>query len=84
MQRGRAFDNLGDFQQALDDYESALQLAERNGDQGAAWQALVAIALLWSSRDYRRAEEYCHRALRVAQAIEEPRLIGHSLNRLGN
>jgi len=84
MQRGRAFDNLGEFQQALDDYETALQAAERGGNQAATWQTLIAIALLWAARDYHRAENYCKRALQLAQSIEDPKLIGHSLNRLGN
>jgi DNA-binding NarL/FixJ family response regulator len=84
MQRGKAFDYLGEFQPALNDYESALNVAEGDSDQEAVWQTLIAIALLWASHDYRRTEEYCYRALQVAQAIEEPRLIGHSLNRLGN
>lgn len=84
MQRGNAFDNLGEFQAALDDYETALDIAESCGEQEAAWQLLIAIALLWSARDYRQAEDYCQRALKMAQELEEPRLIGHSLNRLGN
>jgi DNA-binding NarL/FixJ family response regulator len=84
MQRGKALDDLGEFQRALDDYETALQLAEDDGNQSAIWQTLIALALLWASRDYRRAGEFCQRALQLAQSIEEPRLIGHSLNRLGN
>jgi DNA-binding CsgD family transcriptional regulator/Flp pilus assembly protein TadD len=81
MQRGKAYDSLGEFQQALDDYELALQAS---GDQTATWQTLIAIALLWSARDYHQAEAYCKRAMDLAQSMQEPKLIGHSLNRLGN
>ena len=84
MQRGKAYDNLGEFQSALDDYESALHVADDSGEQAAEWQALIAIALLWSARDYQRAEVYCTRALELAQSIGDPKLIGHSLNRIGN
>ena len=84
MQRGKAYDRLGDFQSARDDYEVALQAAARNDDRVAEWQTLIAIAMLWSARDYRHTETYCERALQLAQAMDEPALIGHSLNRLGN
>ncbi len=84
MQRGKAYDNLGEFQSALNDYESALHVAEDSGEQAAEWQALMALALLWAARDYHQAEAYCARALALAQSIGDPKLIGHSLNRIGN
>ena len=84
MQRGGAYDSLGEFHLALQDYEAALQVAKDTGDQKAEWQTLMAVALLWSSRDYQRAGDYCNRALQLAQSMEEPAMIGHSLNRLGN
>lgn len=84
MQRGEARDNLGEFQPALDDYESALRVAVAAGDRVAEWETLITIALLWAARDYHVTETYCRRALQLAQSIEDPRLIGHSLNRLGN
>jgi DNA-binding CsgD family transcriptional regulator/energy-coupling factor transporter ATP-binding protein EcfA2 len=84
MQRGKAYDDLGEFQSALNDYESALHATEDSGDPATEWQALIAMALLWSARDYHRAEAYCLRALALAQSIGDPKLVGHSLNRIGN
>ena len=34
MQRGKAYDDLGEFQSALNDYESALHAAEDSGEPG--------------------------------------------------
>ncbi len=84
LMRGAAYDILGEFQSALDDYESALKLAEQYGDHSTIWNTLIAVALLWASRDYNQVRVYCERALKVAEAIKDSRLIGHSLNRLGN
>jgi DNA-binding CsgD family transcriptional regulator/energy-coupling factor transporter ATP-binding protein EcfA2 len=84
MQRGKAYDDLAEFQSALDDYESALHAAEDGGEPVPEWEALIAMALLWSARDYHGAEAYCTRALALAQSIGDPKLIGHSLNRIGN
>lgn len=84
MQRGRAYDDLGEFRPALDDYQAALDIAERNDDPHAVWEMLIAIALLWAARDYAQTEAYCRRAYAVAKTMDEPRLVGHSLNRLGN
>ena len=84
MQRGKAYDSLAEFEQAISDYETALDLAERGDDPDAEWQTLIALALLWSSRDYPRAGEYCKRALAIAERMEDPKRVGHSLNRMGN
>ncbi|MFN2203176.1 MAG: helix-turn-helix transcriptional regulator [Caldilineaceae bacterium] len=84
MQRGRAYESVGELQPALQDYASALLEAERTGNQEQLWQSHMALALYWFALDYGRAEEHCRRALTVAQELEDARLIGHSLNRLGN
>jgi DNA-binding NarL/FixJ family response regulator len=83
-QRGRAFDILGEFDRAREDYEQALAGAHAAGEQSGAWQALLDLGLLWASRDYGRTGEYCRQALDLARAMEEPVAMGHSLNRLGN
>jgi DNA-binding CsgD family transcriptional regulator/tetratricopeptide (TPR) repeat protein len=82
--RGQAFDILGDFERAREDYETALSAAQAAGDQPAAWQALLDLGLLWASRDYARTGDYCRQALDLARAMGDAAAIGHSLNRLGN
>src|SRR5713226_5175023 len=39
--RGRAYETLGDFEQARLDYETTLQIARRAGDRQAEWQAYL-------------------------------------------
>ena len=82
--RGQAFDTLGEFDQARNDYEAALSAAQAAGNQPAAWQALLDLGLLWASRDYERTGDYCRQALALARSMEDSAAIGHSLNRLGN
>jgi DNA-binding CsgD family transcriptional regulator len=82
--RGTAFDTLGDFERARADYEAALAAAEAAGDEQGTWQVLLDLGLLWASRDYERTGDYCRQALDLAQRMEEPTAVGHSLNRLGN
>lgn len=82
--RGQAFDTLGDFDRAREDYEVALSAAQAAGEQPAAWQALLDLGLLWASRDYERTGGYCRQALDLARSMGDPAAIGHSLNRLGN
>jgi len=82
--RGQAFDTLGNFDRAREDYEAVLKAAQAAGDQQAAWQSLLDLGLLWASRDYERAGDYCRQALEAARVMEDAAAIGHSLNRLGN
>jgi predicted ATPase/DNA-binding CsgD family transcriptional regulator len=82
--RGRAFDTLGNFDRAREDYEMALKAAQATSDQQGAWRALLDLGLLWASRDYERTGDYCRQALELAHTMKDPMAIGHSLNRLGN
>jgi tetratricopeptide (TPR) repeat protein len=82
--RGQAFDTLGDFDQARNDFEAALRAARAAGNQPAAWQALLDLGLLWASRDYERTGDYCRQALALARSMEDSAAVGHSLNRIGN
>ncbi|MBI1277594.1 MAG: AAA family ATPase [Anaerolineaceae bacterium] len=84
MLRGDAFSNLSRFQAAHADYETALQIAEAAGDRISAWQAMIALAKLWTAQDYRRVKDYCERALVLAREMDDVASIAHSLNRLGN
>ena len=82
--RGQAYDMLGDFDRARQDYETALNAAKVSGDQQTTWQVLLELGLLWAARDYERSGEYCQQALELARSMDDPAATGHSLNRLGN
>jgi DNA-binding CsgD family transcriptional regulator len=82
--RGWAHDALGAFAPALGDYERALTLARRSTERGEELQALLDLAALWAARDYQRAGAYCRAAVELARSLDDPAVLGHSLNRLGN
>ncbi len=82
--RGQAYETLGEFEQARSDYEAALAAAQAAGDQQAEWQALIDLGMLWAGRDYARTGEWYQRAFELARAMDDARLIAHSLNRIGN
>jgi DNA-binding CsgD family transcriptional regulator/tetratricopeptide (TPR) repeat protein len=82
--RGRALETLGDFDGARADYDIALAMFRANGNQRDAWQTLLDLALLWSSRDYQRTGEFVAEALAVARELGDPAAVASSLNRAGN
>jgi DNA-binding CsgD family transcriptional regulator len=82
--RGRANETLGEFQRAHDDFTAALDRARARSDARGEWEALYALGLLWSARDYARAGDYRREALAVARAIGDELLAARSLNRVGN
>jgi DNA-binding CsgD family transcriptional regulator len=75
---------LGELEQARDDYQAALDSAAASGDSHACWQALLALGLLWASRDFTTMGEYLQRALDLARTLGDPITLGQSLNRVGN
>lgn len=82
--RGYAYEVLGDFKSALEDYEQALALAQQANNDQAEWQTLIKLGALWSGRDYQRAGEYYRHAEELATRVQSPKLQAQSLNRLGN
>ena len=82
--RGRAYDILGDFPSALDDLEGARNTAREQGDGQAEWQALIDLGFLWSGRDYEQSGEFHRQAEELARKLNQPKLLAHSLNRVGN
>src|SRR3954468_14936164 len=84
LARARACETLGDFQRANDDFAVALTRAREAADVRAEWEALYALGMLWSARDYNRAGEFRREALGVARALGVESLVARSLNRVGN
>jgi DNA-binding CsgD family transcriptional regulator/tetratricopeptide (TPR) repeat protein len=82
--RGRAYETLGDFEQARLDDETNLQMTQGAGDHLAEWQALCDLGFLWAGRDYTQAGTYFQQALLLARQMDDPLTLAHSLNRLGN
>ena len=82
--RGQAYETLGDFQAALEDYTQALNAACEGHEAMAEWQGLIDLGFLWAGRDYRQAGDYFQHALELARAMNNPLILGHSLNRAGN
>src|SRR5262249_9568291 len=84
LARAGAREVTGDFDGSVADYQAALIGAEAAGRRRDAWQALIGLGLLWSSRDYEQARPHLDRALVLARELRDPTLVAHSLNRLGN
>lgn len=82
--RGQAYEMLGDFEQAHQDYTQALHSAQTTQDHKAEWQSAMDLGFLWAGRDYTQAEPWFRQALTLAQALNDPALYAHSLNRIGN
>ena len=82
--RGQSYETLGEFERARADYEQALQMAQQSEDRQAEWQGLIDLGFLWAANDYMKTGDYFRHALELARTLEDPSLMAHSLNRLGN
>jgi DNA-binding SARP family transcriptional activator/tetratricopeptide (TPR) repeat protein len=82
--RGRAYEALGDFENARSDYEMVLREAGPAGERRLEWRALLDLAELWTSRDYDQSRDYIDRALELANDLGDPALLAGSLNLVGN
>jgi DNA-binding NarL/FixJ family response regulator len=82
--RGQAYETVGAFDQARSDFEMLLHAARAAVDRSAEWQALLDLAFVWSARDYARSRTYLDEALAIAQTLDDPLPLAHTLNRLGN
>ncbi|NTU81057.1 MAG: AAA family ATPase [Chloroflexales bacterium] len=81
---GQAYEWVGDFMAARQDYEAALAQAHAAADRRSEWQVLLDLGLLWAGRDYGESHTYYQQALDLARTLGQPTLLAHSLNRLGN
>lgn len=82
--RGQAYETLGEFERARDDYEAALERAQASGERAVECQVLLDLGFLWAARDYVQMGAYRRRALDLARTLDDPIMLGHSLNRVGN
>jgi DNA-binding CsgD family transcriptional regulator/tetratricopeptide (TPR) repeat protein len=82
--RGRAYEILGDFEQAKADYEQALHAAHQTQERRLAWQSLLDLGFLWTGHDYKRSEAYFQQAVDLARDLGDAGLQVHSLARQAN
>jgi predicted ATPase/DNA-binding CsgD family transcriptional regulator len=82
--RGQAYETLGNFERARQDYETTLQMTHVAGNLHGEWQSLMDLGFLWAQRDYIQAGTYFQQALELARHMDDPLTLAHSLNRLGN
>ena len=82
--RGQAFEQMGQFDDALSDFERALRAARAAVDTPGEWQGLLDLGFLWASRDYIKAGALFTQALELTQALGDSRLVAQTLNRVGN
>ncbi|HZU02324.1 MAG TPA: AAA family ATPase, partial [Ktedonobacteraceae bacterium] len=82
--RGQAYEMLGEFEQAQNDYTLALGAARTIHDRPAEWQSMIDLGFLWAGRDYAQTGTWFRQALTLAEALNDPVLHARSLNRIGN
>jgi DNA-binding SARP family transcriptional activator/tetratricopeptide (TPR) repeat protein len=82
--RGLAYRTIGEFEPARDDLDLALELSGAITEKRLQWKVLIELGKLWSSRDYTLSHGYLEQALDLAVKINDPEIVGCSLNRIGN
>ena len=82
--RGQVHERIGAFEPARSDFEASRTLASEAHDLNGEWQALTALGRLWAGRDYQQTGTYYSRALEIARTLDDPTVLGQSLNYFGN
>jgi DNA-binding CsgD family transcriptional regulator/Tfp pilus assembly protein PilF len=82
--RGQAYETLGEFEHAQQDYTGALNAAQKMNDRIAEWQSAIDLGFRWAGSDYKKAEGWFRHALTLAESLDDPSLHARSLNRIGN
>lgn len=82
--RGLAYETIGNFEHARDDYERALEVARTAQQSVLEWQSMLSLGFLWTGRDYEQAGVWFRQTLALAEELADPTLHAQSLNRLGN
>ena len=75
---------MGEFDNALADFEAALVAAQTDDNQQVIWQTQLDLGFLWASRDYLKAGALFQHALEIVPHLDDPRSAAHTLNRVGN
>ena len=84
LMRGSAYEQLGEFDKARQDFEAALAAADSLNDRMSQWEAYARLGMLWAGVNYEKTGEHFERAYELARRMEDPYLLARSLNRLGN
>jgi len=84
LARGQAYETLGELELAQSDYERASAQAKSDQDGQMEWRSMMLLGSLWAGRDYTQAGKWFQQAGALAEAIADPPLQAHSLNRLAN
>lgn len=84
LRRGCAYETLGSFPEARQDFQNALEIARAAGDARLEWEALIDLGRSWEGLDYERAGLWFERAIELARRMDDRHTLGHSLNRVGN
>ena len=82
--RGRAYETLGDFDEARRDFNAALDTARAHGALRDEWEALIDVGRSWEGLDYSQAGVWFEHASNLARGLDDPMALAHSLNRIGN
>lgn len=82
--RGQAYERSGNFEAARADYTTALAQARDAGEVRSQWQAWLDLGFLWVGRDFGQAGGCFREALALAQRMNDPAILAHTLNRVGN
>jgi tetratricopeptide (TPR) repeat protein len=82
--RGAAYERMGDFERARADYQAAYEATQIAQDHQGEWHSLIDLGTLWAGRDYSETRKYYERAYEVARDTNDPEMLAHTLNRLGN
>ncbi len=82
--RGSMYETLGQADAALGNYRTALEQASAAGESIEQWHALLAIGFFYAARDYAKMGQYLQQALELARTLNNPVILGQSLNRYGN
>ena len=82
--RGLAYSATGRFEPAYADLQTVLELGRAAPEPLRQWQVLTELGRLWSSRDYGKARAMYQQALELARGLDDPPLLAHTLNCLGN
>ncbi|MBN1249371.1 MAG: tetratricopeptide repeat protein, partial [Anaerolineae bacterium] len=83
-ERGSVHEALGQFDKARADFETCLWLGQRAEAPRVTWRALLDLAGLWTTRDYGRSRVLLDQVLELAGGIDDPELLGDSMNWVGN